>query len=138
MTDLVIYPALVMVALTGVVTANLAARRIKAVQDRRVRAQFYLAQRTDEEPEPLHLWARHYSNLFELTVLFYFWVAVVLATESLNMVSLSLAWVFVASRVVHSIEHVTRNRLPVRLSLFLFGYGVLMAIWVSWGVGFLG
>jgi hypothetical protein len=69
-------------------------------------------------PERLRKLANNYQNQFELPVLFYGLVALIIATGLADWVFLVLAWAFVASRLVHSFIHLGSNWPPHRLVAF--------------------
>lgn len=70
----------------------------------------------------------HYENLFEMPVLFMAAVfAIMLAGES-DRLYLFLAWTYVALRVIHSIIHLTYNRVYHRFLVFLSSACVLAVI----------
>ncbi|MBP1883173.1 MAPEG family protein [Sinorhizobium mexicanum] len=50
--------------------------------------------------------------------------------EADNIVSLSLAWLFVASRYLHAYVHVTGNWLRHRHPFFMSGVAPLGAMWL--------
>lgn len=73
---------------------------------------------------------RHLSNLFEAPVLFYVacLMAYSLQLESIPLVV--LAWTYVAARVIHSMIHLTYNRVYHRMTAFLFSQLFLIGMWV--------
>lgn len=80
--------------------------------------------------------SNNYSNQFELPVLFYAATAFALITRTVDGWMLALAWVFVASRVLHSVVHLTINIVRWRGSTFLVGFAALLAMWglLTWRV----
>jgi len=81
-------------------------------------------------PERLRKPANNYQNQFELPVLFYAVVTLVIATGLADGVSLFLAWAFVASRLVHSFIHLGTNNMVHRLFAFSASLAVLAAMWL--------
>lgn len=75
--------------------------------------------------------ADNYNHLFELPVLFYALVAIALATNHVPAWLAVGAWVFAASRVVHSIIQCTYNTVMHRFAVFIFGFLVLILMWVG-------
>lgn len=69
------------------------------------------------------------ANQFELPVLFHLCCVLLYLTEADNLLSLGLAWLFVALRYAHAFIHVTSNRLRYRQPLFMAGFLVLVAMW---------
>jgi hypothetical protein len=81
-------------------------------------------------PERLRKRANNYQNQFELPVLFYAVIALLIATGLADLVSLILAWAFVASRLVHSFIQVGTNNVVHRLYAFAAGLAALAAMWL--------
>jgi hypothetical protein len=48
-----------------------------------------------------------------------------------NVFEVLLAWLLVLSRIVHAAIHVTSNHVIRRFSAYVFGYGVLIALWLD-------
>lgn len=77
------------------------------------------------------------TNQFEAPVLFFVLCFVIWATESVNAISLFLAWAFSISRYVHAYVHTGSNYVPTRKRIFMFGVSILMALFVCALVGVL-
>ena len=75
--------------------------------------------------------ADNFRNLFELPVLFYAAMLLIIVNQTESQVLLVLAWVFVALRYLHSYIHCTHNRVKDRFTAYLFS-GV--ALWAMWAV----
>jgi hypothetical protein len=73
---------------------------------------------------------QNYCNLFELPVLFYLLTLMLYATNSVNALVLWVAWGFAATRIVHTLVHITVNRLRWRMAVFLTGALLLLAGWM--------
>ena len=58
------------------------------------------------------------KNLFEMPVLFYALVLVLLVTERVDGLHVATAWVFVLFRVAHSAVHCTFNPVMLRFGLY--------------------
>ena len=103
--------------------------RVAAVNAGEVRLKD-IALDSSKWPERLRKFANNYQNQFELPVLFYAGVALLIATGLGDGVSLVLAWVFVASRLVHSFIHLGTNNVVHRLFAFSAGLAALAALWL--------
>ena len=68
-------------------------------------------------------------NLLELPVLFYAACLTMLATNRYDAAMLTLAWVFVASRIAHSLIHLLYNNVLHRLIAFGVGAITLVIMW---------
>lgn len=71
----------------------------------------------------------NFRNLFELPVLFYFGLVVAALAGATGTEVMVLAWLFVASRIVHSAIHCTYNRVMHRFYAYLLGGLSLAAMW---------
>jgi hypothetical protein len=130
-TRLMYWPAVAMVALTLVVWLRMYFRRIAQMQRERIHPQSVAtsAQATARLTDSAA--ADNFRNLFELPVLFYVAVVVAAQTGQVTVVTLALAWIFVALRIVHSAIHCTYNVVIHRFYVYVCG-GVVL--WLLWGV----
>jgi hypothetical protein len=103
--------------------------RVAAITAGEVRARD-VALDNSRWPERLRKPANNYQSQFELPVLFYALVALLVATGLADGVSLVLAWAFVASRLVHSFIHLGTNHLPHRFMPFAAGFAILAVMWL--------
>ncbi len=123
-----LYPVLVQVALTFALLFWMEVARVRAVQEGRVRmGDIALGQ--SAWPEREMLIANSFHNQLQLPVLFYALAAFALLAAKVNGLMLLLAWAFVALRLAHAWVHVTSNRVPARLMLFVSGAVVLLVMW---------
>jgi len=127
-------PLLAQVALTFIVMLVLYLRRIAEMKAKRIHPQKAKTRSsahgvlTDSESA-----ADNLSNLFESPVLFYTAILVTLMLMVQDPVVVALAWIYVASRYIHSFIHITYNRVMHRFSVFIFSSFALLAIWVRLG-----
>jgi len=68
-------------------------------------------------------------NLFEMPVLFYVACIVFYVTGKVDGIALTLAWLYVALRIAHSVVHLTYNNVLHRLAAFGASTFVLLALW---------
>ena len=73
-------------------------------------------------------------NLFEMPVLYFALVPLLIVTGLENDVQSILAWVFVGLRAAHSFVHVGSNKVPHRFGIYLLSCIVLSAMWVGFAV----
>ncbi|ANK84473.1 MULTISPECIES: MAPEG family protein [unclassified Rhizobium] len=123
----IFWPVLAHVALVYGLYALLGMRRAKMVRAGKIEQLDYRENR-DEPAESLVV-KNCLANQFELPVLFYACCVLLYVTEADNLVSVCLAWVFVALRYAHAAVHVTSNDLRYRSPIFAAGYLVLAAMW---------
>ena len=106
----------------------LSKRRFAAVRSGSAKAEQFKENR--EEPRESLLVRNNIANQFELPVLFHAGCLALYVTTADNIVTVALAWVFVASRYAHSYVHVTSNRLRYRRPIWIVGFFSLMAMWI--------
>lgn len=137
MTDVraIYLPGFAMVALTAIVWWRMYTTRIAQMKRERIHPQKVAtsaqaaALLTDSRA------ADNFRNLFELPVLFYVALVVADRLERVDGVSVTLAWLFVALRVAHSVVHVTYNRVMHRFTAYLAGGVALWLLWVYIAIG---
>lgn len=131
MTQLeLIYPMAALVLLTIIVLYRMVRGRVAAVRSGDVDARYYKTHQGDNtEPRQAAQNARHFTNLFENPVLFYIACVVAMVSGLGGTPMLVLAWLFVATRVVHAVIHLTSNRIPQRMAAYGFSWIVLAAMW---------
>jgi len=127
----ILFPALAMVALTIVVWFRMYTSRVAEMKRERIHPQAVAtsaqmaARITDSRASD------NFRNLFELPVLFYVALLVLALIGQVTSVTLLLAWLFVALRILHSAIHCTYNRVVHRFYAYLAGS---VALWALWGV----
>jgi len=72
-------------------------------------------------PKQIQWKADNYNHLMEQPTLFYALAGVMALADAGTGFNLVLAWIYVASRVVHSFVHATTNVVLVRFSIFAIG-----------------
>jgi hypothetical protein len=75
----------------------------------------------DAWPDDVRKVANNIRNQFQVPVLFFVLVLALFVHGSTDVFALVLAWLFVASRVVHSYIHVGSNYVPNRTRVFKVG-----------------
>lgn len=87
---------------------------------------------------PIEMPANNYRNLFEMPVLYFALVPLLLLTDQASGVQVALAWVYVALRCLHSFVHIGPKKVPVRALLFALSAMVLMAMWIGFAIDIAG
>jgi hypothetical protein len=117
--------ALVLLWVLGVIRVPMVARGEMPVKD--------IALSREPWPEHEKRVSNAFDNQFQLPVLFYVACGLALYLGA-GWIEVVLAWVFVASRVVHAVIFATRNRVTHRFFTYTFGYGVLILLFVDLAV----
>jgi hypothetical protein len=125
----VLLPLFVEVILTFVLLYWMAHLRTRAVRIGEVKARD-IALREPNWPPPIAQIGNAYHNQLELPVLFYVLTILALVTRHADLLFVLLAWLFVASRLVHAYIHVTDNNVNRRGPAFGLGALVLTIMWL--------
>jgi len=128
--ELILFPAIALVALTFVVWVLLYSRRIRAMRARGVSPEKFKTRATRAPLEEAASASDNFQNLLELPVLFYVLVLALYVTQRVDAVFLALAWGFVALRAVHTFVHVGYNRVMHRFVVYAAGAVLLWAAWL--------
>lgn len=83
---------------------------------------------------PVEMPANNLRNLFEMPVLYFALVPLLLITRHGDHVEVTLAWIYVALRAVHSLIHVGPNPVVARFAVYLASCAVLAAMWIGFAV----
>jgi hypothetical protein len=123
----IIWPVLAQILLTYIVYIVLAKRRNRAFKTSSVDPS---VADTDATAWPINVIkaSNNLTNQFEAPVLFYVLCLLFLTLDNVDILVLSLAWVFVVSRYVHALIHVTTNYVPFRFAAFVVGGLALIAM----------
>lgn len=128
--ELILEPMIALAALTYLVLLRLPYVRFRAIFADQAKLEdfkhFHLAPAAAELSVP----NRNYMNLLELPTLFYAACLGLCVVGKVNDADHVLAWSYVGLRVVHSLVHLTYNRVLHRLTLFATSNFVLAALWV--------
>lgn len=128
MSDL-FWPMFALLLWTFLVSLRNLQVRISAVRSRQVR-ESYFELFEGQAPELVIKTGNQVRNLMEVPPLFYVALLLVMLFGKADAVFLWLAWGYVAFRVLHSLVHLTINKVLPRLTMFLISNIVLLVIWV--------
>jgi len=135
----ILWPFLAQIGWTMLLYAWLTVARKQAVDRGEVDYSAFLLGR--EEPLVPARIARNLANQFELPVIFYALVILLLVLDRVTGVDVIVAWVFVAGRVAHSLVQTLTNNVPLRGQVFMINFlaVAILAGHVAWlafqGVG---
>lgn len=124
-----ILPVFVHVALVIIVGLVMARERYKIIAGGAVKLADFRAGQA-RWPGRLRQLTENYANQFELPVLFYAVVALIVATGTSDMVQAVLASGFAASRIVHTLIHTGANVIRQRMLAFMAGVAIICAMWI--------
>jgi hypothetical protein len=124
----ILLPMLVLVIWTLIMLGWMAIARLPAMSAAKMDPQegARTAELGAKLPPHIQWKADNYNHLLEQPTIFYV-VCLVLAVagfgEGLNLM---LAWIYVGSRIVHSVIQATVNKVPLRFGVFLIGTAALL------------
>jgi hypothetical protein len=132
----IFWPMLAHVLLIYIVYGVLGRRRYFAVKSGEAKVGQYKMRST--EPASSATVAANLVNQFELPVLFYVLCLTLHVTNGVNYLTVALMWVFVASRYIHALIHLTSNDLRSRSRSFFVGAVALLVAWIWFALHLLG
>ena len=84
--------------------------------------------------QPVEMPANNLRNLFEMPILYFALVPLLLLTHHAGHIQVALAWIYVVLRAIHSAIHVGPNRVIPRFSVYLASCVVLSAMWIGFAI----
>lgn len=130
MTLKLIYPALAMIFWIFVVGVILALRRKNAFASGAVRIAD-VAVSTERYPLPARLASANFSNQFETPVVFFALIMLAMEAGATGYAMAFLAWLYVATRIAHTLIHIGSNPLPLRGAIYGVGLLALFCMWLG-------
>ncbi|RVB10181.1 hypothetical protein EN918_36590, partial [Mesorhizobium sp. M7A.F.Ca.CA.004.05.1.1] len=124
----IFWPVLAHVLLIYIVYCVLGRRRYGAIRSGEAKAGQFKVR--SAEPASSVTVAANLTNQFELPVLFYVLCLTLHLTNGVNYLTLSLMWIFVASRYFHAWIHLTSNNLLLRSRSFFVSAVILLLGWI--------
>lgn len=121
-------PAFVHVAWVLVLLLRMGAVRMAAVRAGRVRIE-EIALDGSRWPDDVRKFSNNYDNQFQLPVLFYALLPLLIVMAKVDWAVVVLAWVFTLSRILHSLIHTGSNEVLKRGQAFLVGFAALGLMW---------
>ena len=125
----VLAPVFVLIAMTFGLLYWQARARIAALRSKQTAMRDIALGQANWPPRATQI-NRAFQNQFELPVLFYVLVALVLATGRQSTLFLVIEWLFVAARLVHAYVHTTTNFVLHRFRAYAAGMAILGAGWL--------
>ena len=100
--------------------------RVGAVRRGEAKYSAYLFGR--DEPHQAARISRNLSNQFELPLIFYALVVLLIAVKEVTLLDLIAAWVFVAGRIVHTLVQTLTDNVPLRGNVFTVNFLAVVVI----------
>jgi hypothetical protein len=132
----ILWPVFAMVALIFTVWTVLVTQRLRHLKTvRPTAADFVDRAAMHRYFGPAAPAADNLANLFEMPVLFFAIVPLLMATQQAGIAQVLLAWIYVALRAVHSWHHL-RGRIRPRFRMYVASVAVLAAMWIGFLIDF--
>ena len=133
--NLIYYPCLALILYTFAILAWMFRTRVKAIKDGKVDYRHFKTYSTDcKVPHEVLQIERNFSNLLEVPPIFYIICAFTLMTKQVDQVQLVLSWGYVFLRLIHSLVHITSNKLQYRVLFYGGSWIVLVVMAIRLGV----
>ena len=126
---LILYPAIGMMILTLFAYVKNYLSFVKAKKSNAIKLSYFKTYQ-GEVPDYVNVSRQTLKNQFELPILFYFLISVILAFDKVSQLDIILAWIFVAFRYFHCYIRLSSNYVPYRAIVFQLGMLVLIAWWI--------
>ena len=135
MTTAILWPSFALVALIFTVWATLLVSRLGYMKRTPpTRDSFATGDAARRYFEPVAMPADNLANLFEMPVLFFALVPLLLITHHAGHIEVALAWVYVALRALHSFIHIGPKQVRPRFMVYLASCAVLSAMWIGFAI----
>ena len=130
MSDPIWLPCAAMVGLTAAVWVKLYADRLGEMRAKRIDPQALASARATAQLERPQA-AENFRNLFEVPVLFYVLCIALAANGGSTPGFVAAAWAYVGLRALHSLIHVTYNRVVHRFLVYVASTLLLFGMWIA-------
>ena len=120
-----------MVGLTALVWVKLYADRLGEMRAKRIDPQALSTARAAAGQLERSQAADNFRNLFEVPVLFYVLCAALALTGSSTPGFVAAAWGYIGLRALHSLIHVTCNRVTHRFLAYVASTLLLFGMWIA-------
>ena len=134
MMSAIFWPVIALAGLTAAIWVLMYVRRIAEIRSARIDPQSLAT--SEMASNKLHnvSAADNFSNLLETPVLFYTICIIVYVVGEVTPFQLGLAWLYVALRAVHSLIHVSYNRVLHRWLAYVASTLCLFVMWANFAI----
>ncbi|MEX2149310.1 MAG: MAPEG family protein [Steroidobacteraceae bacterium] len=129
--DPVWLPCVAMAGVTMLVWVKLYADRLTEMRVRRISPQSIATARAAATRLENTNAADNFRNLFEVPVLFYVWCIAIVLTGGSTPGFVMVAWTYVGLRALHSLIHLTYNRVVHRFLVYVASTLLLSGLWAA-------
>lgn len=126
----ILFPAMALVGWTFTVLLLIPYQRFKAGFAGRVTRDDFKFGESSRVPPEVSIPNRNFMNLLEVPVLFYIVCITLFVTQRVDSAAVALAWSYLVLRVLHSLVHLTYNKVMHRLSFYALSNVMLVVLWI--------
>jgi hypothetical protein len=130
-SDPIWLPCTAMVLLTALVWVRLYVQRLGEMRTRRISPQSIATAGAAAGRLEQTNAADNFRNLFEIPVLFYLWCIAIVLTGGSTPALIAGAWAYAGLRALHSLIHVTYNRVLHRFLVHVASTLLLFGLWFA-------
>lgn len=128
----ILWPTVALAGLIFVVWSILLLKRFAHIAaNRPTAADFANTEAVGRYFRPVERPAQNLANLFEMPVLYFALVPLLILTGSVSAAQVVLAWIFVALRSAHTVIHIGPNTVRLRARVYIASSIVLFAMWMG-------
>jgi hypothetical protein len=131
MSDPIWLPCGAMVGVTALVWLKLYFDRFAEMRAKRIAPQSLATARAAARELERTQASDNFRNLFEVPVLFYLFCVVLVLDGGSSAGFVAAAWLYVGLRVIHSLIHVTYNRVAHRFLAYVASTVLLFGMWTA-------
>lgn len=121
-------PAFVQVFWVTALAIRMGRARTRAVRSGQVKIKD-VALDSSRWPDDVRKLSNNYDNQFQLPVFFFAILPLLIFLVKVDWLQVTLAWVFVGSRILHSLIHTGDNVVLRRFQAFLVGFVAVSTMW---------
>lgn len=134
-TDPIWLPCAAMVLVTALVWIKLYADRLSEMRSKRINPQSLATERAAAGKLENTQAADNFRNLFEVPVLFYVLCIAIAVNGASTSGFVAAAWAYVGLRALHSLIHVSYNRVMHRFLVYAASTVLLFGMWAAFFLG---
>ncbi len=137
MENSIFWPVIALVAITACIWVLMYVRRISEIRRARIDPQSLATNEMAAAKLKDVSAAENFRNLLETPILFYAICIALFVTGEIAQLQLTLAWAYVALRALHSLIHVTYNKVIHRWVIYMLSTVCLFIMWGNFAVSLL-
>ena len=122
----ILWPMLAHIGWVSMLYVWLTVARQRAVRSGQIESSCFVLGR--DEPLEVARITRNLANQFELPLIFYAVVVLLVALGQVTLFDVIAAWVFVAGRVAHTLVQTLTNNVPLRGQVFTINFLAVVAL----------